>query len=213
MIIAGIDIGQAQDHTALSIVRRIPLPVPKYNRKHQYALVYLEEIPLGTPYPDQIDWLVSKLSSPAVKGCKCGVDYTGVGRPIFDLLKKAKPPARLFSMLTTAGTNITFDKDKREYHIPKREQVSLLQVLMESNLLLWSDSLALGEKLADQLKKYQMKQTEAKNHIYGAMTGNDDLVSATMSAVWLGEQTRSDPINSETVAVGGECMAASFDGG
>lgn len=213
MIIAGADIGQSQDHTALAMVRRIPLPERKYNRRYQYALVYLEEFPLGMLYPDQINLMIDRLSKPVIKGSKCGVDYTGVGRPVFDLVKKANPPVKLYPMLTTSGTNISYDPKTREYHIPKREQVSLLQVLLEAKLFTWSESLSLHEKLSDQLLKYDIKQKPATgNMIYGARTGNDDLVSALMSAVWLGEQTRGEAITSETVSVGGACEAATFEG-
>ncbi len=188
-LIGGIDIGQASDHSALCAVERVKLPVPIFRRKFRYVIRLLDEQALGVPYPDQVKRFAALLSVPALKGARCGVDYTGVGRPVYDLLKDARPPVRLYPMLTTAGHAITFDPDTREYHVPKSEQVGLLQVLLQADLVNWHPSLPAAKRLAEQLAKYRVKLTKAKNETFGAETGtNDDLVSALMSACWLGEQ-------------------------
>jgi hypothetical protein len=80
--------------------------------------------------------MCATLTHPAFRGARCGVDYTGVGRPVFDLLKQARPPVTLYPMLTTGGHAITFDEATREYHVPKSEQVGLLQVLLQVLLLM-----------------------------------------------------------------------------
>lgn len=189
-LIAGIDIGQANDHTAVCAVERVRLDKPIFRRKFRYVVRLLDEYPLGVDYPEQVRRMCATLGHPAFKGARCGVDYTGVGRPVFDLLKQARPPVILYPMLTTGGHAITFDEKTREYHVPKSEQVGLLQVLLQADLLNWHPKLATGARLADQLSKYRVRLTKAKNETFGAETGsNDDLVSAVMSAVWLGEHT------------------------
>ena len=91
-------------------------------------------------------------------------------------------------MLTTSGSAITFDADKREYHVPKFEQVSTLQCLLQAGLVTAHEKLPAAERLRDQLKRFKATLTRAKNTTYGAESGsNDDLVSAVMTAVWLGE--------------------------
>ncbi len=188
-LICGIDLGQANDHSALCAVERIKLPVPVYRRKYRYAIKALDEQPLGVPYPDQVKRFCVVLGHPALKGARCGVDYTGVGRPVYDLLKDARPPVILYPVLTTSGHAITFDERTREYHVPKSEQVGLLQVLLQADLLGWHETLPAGKRLADQLAKYRVKLTKAKNETFAAAgSGNDDLVSAVMTACWLGEQ-------------------------
>ncbi len=209
-LIFGLDLGQTADHSALAGVERIllttkcpacngagcdgcklkgVLPSPIFRRKYRFVIRFLEEYQLGLSYPDQVRRAIETLSSPLVKGSKVGVDYTGVGRPVYDLLAEARPPVILYPMLTTSGNTITFDKYTREYHVSKVEQVSFLQILLQADLLNWHPKLTMAEKFAEQLKKYRVKITKAKNETFGAMSGtNDDLVSAVMTACWLGEQ-------------------------
>jgi hypothetical protein len=212
-LIVGLDLGQAADHSALAAVERVPLDTPKFRRKSRYVIRVLEEFPLGQSYPDQVDRVCKALAHPKLRGARVGVDYTGVGRPVYDLLKKARPPVVLYPMLTTGGHAVTFDEKTREYHVPKVEQVSLLQVLLQADLLNWHPSLPASARLADQLAKYRVKITRAKNETFGASGGaNDDLVSAVATACWLGEQGGGVPVNADTVKTGPPSVFASAEG-
>lgn len=185
---AGIDLGQSQDHSALCGVERVRLERPVYRRKFRYVIRLLDEQPLGVAYPEQVRRFTAVLAHPAFRGGRCGVDYTGVGRPVYDLLKDARPPVVLYPVLTTGGHAITHDEATREYHVPKAEQVGLLQVLLQADLVNWHPSLPAAARLADQLARYRVKLTKAKNETFGAESGtNDDLVSALMTACWLAE--------------------------
>lgn len=188
-LIFGLDLGQTTDHSALAGVERVKLPTPIFRRKYRFVLRYLEEYALGLTYPAQVRRALDTFENPQVKGSRVGVDYTGVGRPVYDLLVEARPPVLLYPMLTTGGNTITYDKSTREYHVPKVEQVTLLQLLLQADLLNWHEKLPEAAKFAEQLKKYRVKITKSKNETFGAMSGtNDDLVSAVMTACWLGEQ-------------------------
>jgi hypothetical protein len=187
-LVAGLDLGQSADHSALCVVERVPLPKPVYRRRYQYVVRVLEEYPLGVSYPDQVRRTVATLSHPSLRGCRCAVDYTGVGRAVFDMLRDARPPALLFPVLTTGGHNATFDPDTREVRVPKTEQVSLLQVLLQADLVRWSPALKAAARLKGQLYKFRVRITKAKNETFGAEAGsNDDLVSAVMLACYLAE--------------------------
>ena len=149
-LIFGLDLGQSTDHSALAGVDRQRLPEPMFRRKFRYVIRFLDEYPLGMSYPDQVRRACDTFAKPAVKSSRVGVDYTGVGRPVYDILKEARPPVILYPMLTTGGHAITFDKATREYHVPKVEQVSLLQLLLQADLIAWHvrtlpTQLALGE--------------------------------------------------------------------
>ena len=57
--VVGVDLGQKQDYTAVSVVDRSNLETSEvcrvsYSRKKEltYWLRYLERVKLGTPYPD-----------------------------------------------------------------------------------------------------------------------------------------------------------------
>lgn len=214
-LICGIDLGQANDHSALCAVERVKLPVPVYRRKFRYVIRALDEQNLGVPYPDQVKRFAAVLANPAFKGARCGVDYTGVGRPVYDLLKDARPPVILYPVLTTSGHAITFDEKSREYHVPKSEQVGLLQVLLQADLLNWHPSLPAAKRLAEQLARYRVKLTKAQNETFGAEgAGNDDLVSAVMTACFLGEHTGTGDPSGITVPEGNaaNCVAGAPDG-
>ena len=188
-LILGLDLGQSQDHSALCGVERVRLALPIYRRKFRYVVRLLDEFPLGVSYPDQIKRVVKTLEHPALKNSRMAVDYTGVGRPVFDLLKDARPPSILYPVLTTSGHNVTYDPKTREIHAPKTEQVSLLQVLLEADLINWHPKLSAAGRLKDQLSRFRVKITKAKNQTFGAESGtNDDLVSSLMLACFLGEQ-------------------------
>jgi len=187
-LICGIDLGQANDPSTLCAVEPVKLAVPIFRRKYRYVIRLLDEYPLGVSYPDQVAKFVGSLSHPALVGSRCGVDYTGVGRPVYDLLKQAKPPVMLYPVLTTGGHAITFDEKTREVHVPKVELVSLLQVLLQADLINWHPRLPTAPKLKEQLAKFRVKITKSKNEVFGAESGShDDLVSAVMTACFLGE--------------------------
>src|SRR5690606_25786788 len=93
----GIDIGQAHDPTAISVVqetrataRRKELPTvpPVYSVRH------LERLKLGMTYPQQVEHVRRLLSRPGLAEHEPSVwmDYTGVGRPVFDLFRQARIP-------------------------------------------------------------------------------------------------------------------------
>jgi hypothetical protein len=187
-LLLGHDLGQAADASALCGVERIKLDKPVFRRRYRYVIRLLESYPLLMSYPDQVKRTCATLSHPQLKGSRCAVDYTGVGRPVFDMLKDARPPVLLFPVLTTSGHTVTYDETTREIHVPKTEQVSLLQVLLQADLLNWHPKLGLAGSLKDQLGKFRVKITKAKNETFGAESGShDDLVSAVMLACYLGE--------------------------
>jgi hypothetical protein len=187
-LILGHDLGQASDASALCAVERVPLPVPVFKRRWRYVVRHLESYPLGEPYPEQVRRTCATLAHPAFRRARCGVDYTGVGRPVYDYLSAARPPVILYPVLTTSGHNTTYDPQTRELHVPKGELVSLLQVLLQADLFNWHPKLNLAGALKDQLARFKVRITRAKNETFGAESGaHDDLVSAAMLACYLGE--------------------------
>lgn len=187
-LFVGIDLGEAGNHTAVAAVDRQPLAKPIHRRKFRYALRFLEEYELGIHYPDQVARLAETLRKPAFKGSKVGADYTGVGRPVVQLLQLQRCPVSLFPVLITSGANATFDREHREYHVPKRELVAVVQVLLQTELIAWHPKLAAAKKLEKQLGQFKVRLTKAKNETFGAEgRDQDDLVLAVAIACWLGE--------------------------
>jgi hypothetical protein len=188
-LILGHDFGQSSDPSALCAVERVALETPVLRRKYRYVVRYLESYPLGMSYPDQVKRTCETLSHPAFKRAKCGVDYTGVGRPVYDMLKVARPPVLLYPVLTTGGTASTFDRTTRELHVPKVDLVGNLQLLVYAKLVAWHEKLPLAAAFIEQLARFERKQKrETGYNSYNAAAGaHDDLVSALMIACYLGE--------------------------
>lgn len=192
-LICGLDLGQSRDHSALCAVEKVRLDPPVYRRKWQYIVRLLNEYSLGLDYTDQVAEFVKVLSHPALRKSRVAVDYTGVGRPVYDMLAKARPPVLLFPMLTHAGKESTFDEDTREIHVPKLDVVTNLQILIQLGLIHAHPKLPTYERLTKQFEKYKLRMKESplrkkKTETFGAESGfNDDLVSAVMTACWLGE--------------------------
>jgi hypothetical protein len=214
-LVCGLDLGQSADHSALAAVERVRLTTPVFRRRFRYVVRVLEEYPLGTSYPDQVKRFVAALNHPALRKSAVGVDYTGVGRPVFDMLRQARPPVTLYPVLTTAGNRATIDDDTREVHVPKVDQVSLLQVLMHADLIHWHPKLPTAERLKFQLAKYTARiktspLRKKKSETFGAEAGaNDDLVSAIMTACWLGEHVGTGDISGVTVPGAGDAKGGS----
>jgi hypothetical protein len=98
----GVDLGQRQDFTTIAVVERAELkgawdPVMFAWRKLvSLRLRLLERIPLGTPYPRIVERVVEVTRSPELAGrSHLAVDATGVGRPVLDMLRGARPQSIL----------------------------------------------------------------------------------------------------------------------
>ena len=188
----GIDLGEAGNHTAVAALDRVRLDKPLYRQKYRYVVRLLEEYELGLDYPAQIGRLKATLAHPALKGARVAPDYTGVGRPVIQMMRTMKVPGLMYPVLITGGHRATWDEESRGYHVPKRDLVATLQVLLQADLVAWHPRLDAAKKLEKQLANFKVKITKARNETYGAEgRDQDDLVLAVMLACWLGEHTGS----------------------
>jgi hypothetical protein len=86
----GLDLGQAQDFTAVAVLER-PMIHPRArldDRRPAYALRHLRRFPPGTPYPNMFAEVRTLLRTPPIPGSVVAVDQTGVGRAVVDLLSE-----------------------------------------------------------------------------------------------------------------------------
>src|SRR5207249_1946260 len=77
--------------------------------------------------------VVQLVEQPPLRGCVLGVDFTGVGRPVVDLLRQAGPRAFLRPVLITAGHEVS--RDGAGFHVPKVTLVSTVATLLHSRRL------------------------------------------------------------------------------
>lgn len=153
------------------------------------ALGHLQRWPLRTPYPTIVQDVAAILNRPPLQGSRSAlvVDKTGVGAPVVDLLRQAgtKPIA----VTITAGTNVLHDPVTGDLHVPKRDLVSTVAVLLEQQRLQIANQLPEAATLSAELQNFRRKITPVGNDQYAAWreSKHDDLVLATALAAWYRE--------------------------
>lgn len=177
----GVDLGQASDFSALVVVR--PLSADK---APVYAVPHLERFPLGTSYTAIAQAVRKRAEALRLGGAvDVVVDGTGVGRAVVDLLR---PVAGLVAVTITSGRSVAEASDGT-WHVPKKELVGTLQVVLQNRRLRVARRLAGVDLLVRELGDYQVRITPAAHETYAAAAGqHDDLVMALALALWRAEQ-------------------------
>lgn len=196
--VVGVDLGQSQDYTALSVVEKLPQWATEpqvrregnmtYTRQVQvekathYHCRHLERYELGTLYPTIVDKVSALLQTPALRGAKLVVDGTGVGRPVVDMFRKAG--LNPIAVLITAGDTVNVEGGY--WRVPKRDLVGSVQVALQDKRLKFADTLALASTLVTEMLNFKVKITESANDTYGAWREgqHDDLILSVMLAAW-----------------------------
>jgi hypothetical protein len=189
----GVDLGQAQDYTALAVVERVGVPTGEYDGRGgpqtvaHYHVRHLERFPLGTPYPAIVDGVRELMTSaPLVGKTDLVVDATGVGAPVVDLLRQAC--SQVFSITITGGDEVSVNG--LNYRVPKRDLIGTVQVLLQTKRLKIAPALPEADTLANELRNFRVKMTPLGHDTYGVWRegSHDDLVLAVALACWRGER-------------------------
>jgi len=114
------------------------------------------------------------------------LDATGVGRPVVDMFREAGLEAA--SVTLTGGTSVN-KAAWNDWSVPKRDLVSIMQVLMQSRRLRISGDLEEAQALRKELLSFRVRISDSGADTYGAWREkeHDDLVLATALACWAGE--------------------------
>ena len=210
--LAGLDLGQASDFTALAILERtrpaersdswgepfrvrqhwsgietVPVGPTAPKRERTYAVRHLERFPLGTSYPAICERMVELFAEPPLRSATLVVDQTGVGRAVVDMIRRARPRASIRPITITAGHDIV--PDEAGWRVPKKELVSALQVLLQSHRLQVASKLPMASVLLKELESFRVKITAAANETFESWRerDHDDMVLAVALAAWVGE--------------------------
>ncbi len=196
----GLDLGFAQDYSALSIIRteRPPdsRPVPQPQRvPPMHYVEHVERVPLGTSYPDVVRTTVEVLRQPELtttdeqgrsRSPVLVADQTGVGQPVVQLLRAAGIAP--YGVTITGGDAVV--SEGRSYKVPKRDLISSTQVLLQSRRLKFAPGMPFVDVLIREFENYQMKIDLSTGHdSYGQWREgqHDDLVLAVALAAWWAE--------------------------
>lgn len=176
----GLDLGQAQDPTALAVIER------RGDTKTGICHVpQLKRYPIGTAYGDIVADLAAKMEK-APEDTMLIVDGTGVGRAVTDMIftHPGFQQSNIQAVTITAGNDET--RAGRYWKVPKRNLVGSVQVLLQSKRLKIAESLADTPVLTAELQNFKVKITDAGNDVYGEWRAgkHDDLVLAVALGCW-----------------------------
>ena len=145
-----------------------------------FQVGHLERVPLGTPYPGIVAH-VGRLLTKLPGNPELVIDFTGVGRPVFDMFVYSGISPT--GVLITGGTAET--RDGMTCSVPKLTLVSRLQALLHEGRLKILRELDEAETLVRELQDFRVEFTAAGHLTFSARSGkHDDLVLALAIAVW-----------------------------
>ena len=192
----GVDLGQSHDPTAICVLETktadipgmtLPHHVPYWRKKVEeyqkpFNVVHLERLPLGMSYPEQVLFVASLIAREPLISPDVYIDYTGVGRPIYDLFQAARVP-------NIIGISITAGKDPQRtntgWSVPKNILVSGVQAKLHTGQLKVAAGLLDASVLLKEFQDFRVTFTSAGNAIFNARQGqHDDLVLAVSLAVF-----------------------------
>ena len=181
---AGLDLGQAQDHSAVAVVERTTHPDPERAGKavYRFDVRHLHRWPLGTPYPKVVADVRGWYAGAPLKGSVLAVDGTGVGRAVVDLFRAAGIGADLRAYTITGG------EGSRGRSVAKKDLVGGVQAALQGRRLRVAEGLPLAAALGKELEAYRVKVTASRNEVFEAWRerDHDDLVLALALAVHVG---------------------------
>ena len=145
-----------------------------------FEVGHLERLPLGTTYPAIVAH-VGRLLTKLPGHPELVIDFTGVGRPVFDMFVCSGISP--IGVLISGGTAETHDGPTCS--VPKLTLVSRLQTLLHEERLKILRELAEAETLVRELQDFRVEFTAAGHLTFNARCGkHDDLVLALAIAVW-----------------------------
>lgn len=145
-----------------------------------YRIGYLTRLPLKLPYPAQIE-AIRNILGRLPRDTELVVDFTGVGRGIYDMLVD-----RGLSPMGVAMTGgIEVHRTGRIATVPKSTLVSKLVARLHSGELVVHRDLADWPALRRELLNFRAEVTATGQETWNASRGeHDDLVIATALCVW-----------------------------
>jgi len=203
-MVAGLDLGQKQDHSALAIIelRKITWQARdagtwEHLTSNECILTHIERVPLNLPYPEIVRLVRDRLQvlPPNIGQVPLVVDATGGGGPVVDLIRAAGLGRNLIPVVITSGDSVT-KTSTGSYGVPKRELITGLQIAFEARQLEISAGLGGSvELLIGELMAMRTQTTPAGNEKFGVWRDglHDDLVLATALAWWQIRQMQNSP--------------------
>ena len=190
--IAGLDLGQANDPSALAIVEVLKQPDAKPGQRFhaledmkftsRLGLRHLERLPLRMPYPAQADYVTQLLhTAPLAGNTELVIDATAIGRPVSDIFKRVG--RRPVNITITSGDG--WSNVEGGFHVSKLILISQLVHAVQTGAIKFAAGIKDLPALVAELKNFQIHYSAEGRASFGARVGrHDDLVLALAIACW-----------------------------
>lgn len=179
----GIDVGQANDPTALALIES------ETGKKPVYKLTALHRFPLGRSYPQLVSDVSRRVNEAPLAGrTRLAIDATGVGAPIVDLFNDGvQPRSAIYAITITGGTSV--GGAPQHPTVPKRDLINTTAVVLQQRRLRIARDMLDTAPLIDELLSHRVKKSESGHDSYGPASSrdHDDLLLALSLALWLAE--------------------------
>lgn len=193
-VFLGLDLGRAQDYSALSITARkwfTPSAddVDPKRMMSRYYVMYMRRFELNTPY-EIVEQEVARIwGLPEMMGTRNWAigDMTGVGAPIMEGIRKKRVP--MIGVVITGG-EVTSQPQPNEYHVPKQALVTQLVKLAQSGRLKVMKGVRYQPEFREELSAFGYKINKASSTVSYESIENavhDDLVISVALATWFAE--------------------------
>ncbi len=151
------------------------------------AVRHLERFELGTKYTDVVARVREIRDQDFLLG-KAGVllvDKTGVGAAVLDSFTHAGVGA--YAITLHGGSAVSRDPQRSGYRVPKRDLVTVAQVLLQDGRLKIASALPEAETLKKELLNFKATidpKTAHDSYAHWRESDHDDLVLAVSMAAW-----------------------------
>jgi len=174
MTIIGVDIGQAQDYTAIALLRPAMVGLVR-----EYHCIWIERLPLGTSYIEVIR-RVDRHRQKVGGGSMIVIDATGVGRPIVEQARREIKGTQIHGLTITGG------QAGHGWNVPKRALITNLQIMLQTKTLKIAAGMVFTSTIEDELIAYQVRVSTSGHESYEPWreSEHDDLVLALSIAGW-----------------------------
>jgi hypothetical protein len=151
------------------------------------AVRHLERFELGTKYTTVVDSVAARVRSEPLRRMPAVllVDKTGVGAAVLDSFTHARIGAVAITL--HGGSSVARDPQRAGFRVPKRDLVTVTQVLLQNGRLRVAAELPEAETLKRELLNFRVKidpKTAHDSYEHWREAEHDDLVLAVSMAAW-----------------------------
>jgi len=151
------------------------------------AVRHLQRFELGTKYTDVVEQVAGVVRSEPLRHMPAVllVDKTGVGAAVLDSFTHARIGAVAITL--HGGSSVTRDPQRPGFRVPKRDLVTVTQVLLQNGRLRVASGLPEAETLKKELLNFKVKidpKTAHDSYEHWRESEHDDLVLAVSMAAW-----------------------------